>query len=68
MVSTRIRKKRQSNRRLFSQLDYFDQGICIGNTVGERQENIIVNEGNIHRDFTVCTSNDNLATNENMMV
>ena len=65
MVSTR--RKRQSNRSLLSQLDDFDQDIIIGNTAGERQENILVNEGNNDRDFTVGTSSDNLATNENMM-
>ena len=41
MVSTR--KKRQSNRRIFSQLDDFDQGMVIGNPLSERQENIVVN-------------------------
>ena len=43
MVSTR--EKRQSNRRLLSQLDGFDQDIIIGNIASERQENIVVNEG-----------------------
>ena len=43
MVSNR--KKRQSNRRLFSQLDDFDQGIVFDNTVNDRQENATVNEG-----------------------
>ena len=43
MVSTQ--KKRQSNRRLLSQLDYFDQDMNIGNAVSERQENIVANEG-----------------------
>ena len=43
MVSTR--KKRQSNRRLLSQLDDFDQDMVIGNAASERQENIVVNDG-----------------------
>ena len=43
MVSTR--KKKQSNRRLLSQLDDFDRDVIIGNAVSERQENIVVNEG-----------------------
>ena len=43
MVSTP--KKRQSNRRLLSQLDDFDQDMIIGNAVSERHENIAVNEG-----------------------
>ena len=62
MVSTR--KKRQSNRRLLSQLDDFDQHIIIGNTVSERQENVTVNEGTNDRDFTVGNSSNNLMTNE----
>ena len=65
MVSTR--KKRQSNRRLLSQLDEFDQDIIIGNTVSDRQENATVNEGTGDQDFTVGTSGNNLTTNENTM-
>ena len=34
MVSSR--KKRQSNRRLLSQLDEFDQDVIIGNVASER--------------------------------
>ena len=37
MVSTR--KKRQSNKRLLSELDDFDQDMIIGNAVSERREN-----------------------------
>ena len=65
MVSTR--KKRQSNRRLLSQLDAFDQDVIIGSTVSERQENTVVNEGTNDRDFTVGTSNDNSIVNGNAM-
>ena len=43
MVS--IRKKKQSNKRLLSQLDDFDRDMNIGNAVSERQENAVVNEG-----------------------
>ena len=63
MVSTR--KKRQSNRSLLSQLDDFDQDIIIGNTASESRENTVVNEGTKERDFTVDTSSNNLAINEN---
>ena len=49
MVSTR--KKRQTNKRLLSQLDDFDQDMIIGNAVSERQENVVVNEGTNDRDF-----------------
>ena len=63
MVSTR--KKRQSNRRFLSQLDDFDQNMVIGNADSERQENIVVNEGSNNPDFTVSTSRNNIATNEN---
>ena len=55
MVSTR--KKRQSNRRLLSQLDDFDQDMIIGNTASERQDNTVVNEGTNGQDVTVGTSN-----------
>ena len=62
MVSTR--KKRQSNRRLLSQLDNFDQDMIIGNAVSERQGNAVVNEGTNDRDFTVSTSNNDSVVNE----
>ena len=65
MVSTR--KKRQSNRRLLSQLDDFDQDMIIGNAASERQENTVVNAGTNDRDFTVDTSNDSSIVNGNAM-
>ena len=65
MVSTR--KKRQSNKRLLSQLDDFDQDEIIGNTASERQENVVVNEGINDQDFTVGTSNVSSIINENVL-
>ena len=65
MVSTR--KKRQANGRLLSQLDDFDDDTIFGNVASERQENIVINEGNNDRDFTVGTSCNNSAVNENAM-
>ena len=65
MVSTR--KKRQSNKRLLSQLDDFDQDVIIGNIVSESQENAVVNEGTNDRDFTVGTSNHDSVINGNAM-
>ena len=65
MVSTR--KKRQSNRRLLSQLDDFDQDMIIGNAASERQENTAVNEGTDNRDFTVGTSSNGPIVNANAM-
>ena len=62
MVSTR--NKRQSNRKLLSRLDDFDQDMVIGNAASERQENIVVGEGTNDRDFTVGTSNNSTAINE----
>ena len=58
-------KKRQSNRRLLSQLDDFDQDVIIGTVASEERENAVVSEGSNDRDFTVGTSSDNLVTNEN---
>ena len=65
MVSTR--KKRQSNRRLLSQLDDFDRDTIIGSAAIERQENIVVNEGTNNRDFTIGTSSNNITINESTM-
>ena len=63
MVSTR--KKRQSSKRLLSQLDDFDQDMIIGNTANERQGGDEVNEGTNDQDFTVGTSNVSSIVNEN---
>ena len=65
MVSTR--KKRQTNKRLLSQLDGFDQDTIIGNAVSERQENVVVNEGTNDQDFTVSNSSNNTAVNGGAM-
>ena len=65
MVSTR--KKRQSNKKLLSQLDDFDQDMIIGNAASERQENVVVNEGTNNQDFTVGTSNVSSIVNENAL-
>ena len=65
MVSTR--KKRQSNKRLLSQLDDFDRYMIIGNAVSERLENAVVNEGTDDQDFTVDTSNNDSVVNGSAM-
>ena len=65
MVSTR--NKRQSNKRLRSQLDDFDQHMITGNAASERQESVVVNEGTNDKDFTVGTSNVCSIINENAL-
>ena len=65
MLSTR--KTRQSNKRLLSQLDDFDRDMIIGNPVSGRQENTVVNEGTIDRDFTVGTSSKDSIVNGNAL-
>ena len=62
MVS--FRKKRQSSRTLFSQLDDSDQDRINTNAASEKQENVVVNKGTNDRDFTVSTSSNNTAVNE----
>ena len=62
MVSTR--KKRQSSKRLLSQLDDFDQDVIIGNTTSERRENVVVNGGVDDQNFTGGTSNVSSIVNE----
>ena len=65
MVSTR--KKKQSNKRLFSHLYDFDQDMIICNAASERQENVVVNEGTKDQDFTVGTSNVSSIVTENAL-
>ena len=67
LKQTSTRKKRQSNKRLLSQLDDFDQDEIIGNTASERHENVVVNEGINDQDFTVGTSNVSPGNNKNAM-
>ena len=62
MVSTR--KKKQSNRRLLSQLDNFDQDIILGIAASRSQEKIVINESTNDRDFTAGIFSINSATNE----
>ena len=66
MVSTP--KKRQSKRKLLSQINDFNQDIVNGNAATERQENVTVTEGTDDRDFIVGTSSDKSATNENVVI
>ena len=56
--------KKQPIRRLFSQLDDFDQDFAIDNIASDRRENTTVNEGTGHQDFTAGTSDKNSMTNE----
>ena len=65
MVSTR--KKRQSSKRLLSQLDDFDQDVIIGNTTSERRENVVVNGGVDDQNFTGGTSNVSSIVIENAL-
>ena len=65
MVSTR--KKRQSSKRLLSQLDDFDQDVIIGNTASEGQENVTANGGTNDQELTVGTSHDNSVVNGSVL-
>ena len=65
MVSTC--KKRQSSRRLLSQLDDFDRDINIRNTMSDRQENAAVNESTVDREYTVRNSDNNPTANEKLV-
>ena len=63
-----MKRERQSNRRLLSQLDDFYQDVFIGNVASEERENAVDNEGSNDQNFTVGTSSDNLVTNENTVI
>ena len=65
MISTP--KRRQSNKRLLSQLNEFDQDMIIGKAASGRQENTVVNEGIDDRVFTIGTSKNNSVANGNAM-
>ena len=63
MLSTR--KKKHENRRLFSQLDDFDQNYIIANAAKSGQQTFIVNDGTVNQEFTVNISGSIPTTNEN---
>ena len=63
MVSTR--HKKQSNRRLLSQLDDIDQNVFVGNTASSRQQYVVVNEGTVDQDFNFNITGSNSTFNEN---
>ena len=61
------RKKKQSNRRLFSQLDDLDPDFFIGSTMSDRQVNATVNEGTVDQKFTFGISDSKPALNEKLV-
>ena len=63
MVSTR--KKRQSNRRLFSQLDDFNQAVIMCNTTDDRQEETTVIESIVDQEFIGGNPDSSLTVNKN---
>ena len=63
MVSTR--KKKQSNRKLLSQLDDFDQDVVIGEAASNGQQSVRVNNDTADRDFTANDGGSNSTANEN---
>ena len=65
MVSTD--KKRLSSRRLLSVIGEFDQDNIMANTMIDRQENAMVNEGTVDQELTVGNSDCNPAINVNLV-
>ena len=58
------RSKRQSNKRILSQLGDFDQDIIFGNAASESQGNTVVNDCTKDRYLTIDSSSSNIAINE----
>ena len=59
--------KRQSNRRLLSQLDNSDRDVINGNALNNWQENAAFNEGTADQEFTVGNSDNGQTVNENVL-
>ena len=55
-------KRRQSIRRLPSQLVEFDPNFIFGNAACDRQKNVVVNEGTNDQEFTVDNTGSKLTT------
>ena len=60
-----IQKKKQSNRRLLSQFDDFDQDGTFSHAANNGQKNVIVNDGTVDRDIIANNSGSNSTVNEN---
>ena len=58
-------KKRQSNRKLLSQLGDFNQDVIIGDATNGRQQNIVVNDDTVDQALTANNNGNNLTANEN---
>ena len=65
-VSTR--KKRQSTRRLLSQLNDFDYDVTIGNAMSDRQGNVAVYEGTLDQKFAAKGTSSNLTSDESFVI
>ena len=63
MVSTR--RKGRSKRRIFIQLDNFDQDVILGNVAISMHENAVVNENPVDQEITVNHTASILTTSEN---
>ena len=61
MVSSR--RKGQLSRSLLSHLDDFHWDIIIGNATGDRQENVVVNEGKFDQEYIVLNTRSTLTVN-----
>ena len=59
----KIKEERQQNRKLFSQLDDFDQDGIIGNAVSSGQKNVVVGNSPVDRKFLVNNSGGVSTTN-----
>ena len=62
-----IKEETEQNRKLFSQLDDFDQDIIIGNAVSSGQKIAVVSNSPVDREFSVNNS-DGISTNNKITV
>ena len=65
MVSTR--QKKQSKRKHLSQLDDFDKDSIIGDAANGRQQNAVVNDDTVDREFAGINSGGKSIANENTL-
>ena len=64
LIWFQTRKKRQQNRKFFSEIDDFDQNGFIGGAVNNGKKTGVVSSGPVDRECTVNNTVSNLTTNE----
>ena len=60
-------KKKQQNKKVFSQLEHFEQDVIMADAMGSARQNAVVNNGLADWEFNVKNKNSSAVANENVV-